>query len=304
VTKIVTGRKPNPKSPIYGERAIDLVFGFLFSDPTVGSYKVDFDMAEYLGVERTVRISNMANAEMIQMKLEDVFGDNPQFTLEMAGKMKEEMLSQLAENRKEEYNSAAGLAMLFDQSGGVLTVDMAKKVAAAMKNSKYIEELIAEIKTGWDRWDNGDGRRDNTLTFQDFYNGFMAPYFGCYRCEDSQQGLRALDLDKDGGIDWFEFKHYLVWAGREYPNVKDAQELLDIAFRYGLIPAMKDEADSLKEEKIEGCVDIRKGKMNGKMNGKSKNWRRKRRIDRLRRIAEKRRINRQRRIDRRSRNKL
>jgi len=249
VTKLVTGKKPNPKQPIYGERALDLVFGFLFSDPTAQG---GFNMAEFLGVKKEVRISNMANAEMIKMKLENVFGINPQFTLEMAGKMKDEMLKIAKEGRKEEYNSVVGLAMLFDQAGGNMTEDMATKVAEGTRNSKYIESLIEEIKKEWDQWDNSDGRRDNKLSFNDFYNGFMAPYFGCYRCEDSQLGLKTLDLDDDGGVDWSEFKYFLVWAGREYPRVESAQELLDIAFRVGLIPAMKDEADNLKKEKKKG----------------------------------------------------
>jgi len=249
VTKLVTGKKPNPKQPIYGERALDLVFGFLFSDPTAQG---GFNMAEFLGVKKEVRISNMANAEMIKMKLENVFGINPQFTLEMAGKMKDEMLKIAKEGRKEEYNSVVGLAMLFDQAGGNMTEDMATKVAEGTRNSKYIESLIEEIKKEWDQWDNSDGRRDNKLSFNDFYNGFMAPYFGCYRCEDSQLGLKTLDLDDDGGVDWSEFKYFLVWAGREYPRVESAQELLDIAFRDGLIPAMKDEADNLKEKKKKG----------------------------------------------------
>jgi len=267
VTKLVTGRKPNPKQPIYGERALDLVFGFLFSDPTAQG---GFNMAEFLGVKKEVRISNMANAEMIKMKLENVFGHNAQFTLELAGKMKDQMLKNAAANRKEEYNSEVGLAMLFDQAGGELTARMAKKVSDSTKNSKFIQTLIEEIKKEWDHWDNSDGRKDNKLSFQDFYRGFMAPYFGCYRCEDSQVGLRCLDMDDDGGIDWFEFKHFLVWAGREYPRVKTAQELLDIAFRDGLIPAMKDEVDKLKDEKKKG------GKRKKRAKGKKKKWKRER----------------------------
>jgi len=246
VTKIVTGRNPNPKQPIYGERALDLVFGFIFSDPTAQG---GFNMAEFLGVKKEVRISNMANADMIKMKLEAVFGKNPQFTEDMGQEMLEQILENATEGRKEEYNSAVGLAMLFDQAGGKLTEKMANIVAEGMKNSKYIAGLIKEIKAEWDQRDNSDGKLDNKLSFEDFYNGFMAPYFGCYRCEDSQQGLRALDMDQDGGIDWFEFRHYLVWAGRQYPDVKNAQQLLDMAFRNGLIPAMKDEADKVREER-------------------------------------------------------
>ena len=48
-------------------------------------------------------------------------------------------------------------------------------------------------------------------------------------------------MDDDGTVDWNEFALYLKWAGREYPDVSDAEELLSIAFRKGLVPAMQDE---------------------------------------------------------------
>ena len=41
--------------------------------------------------------------------------------------------------------------------------------------------MISEVRAMWDEWDLRDGERDDTLTFDAFYNGFMAPYFGCYR---------------------------------------------------------------------------------------------------------------------------
>lgn len=240
VTHLVAGRKPHPEKPIYGEKAVDLVFGYLFADPTAHG---GFDLNEFLGYEPKVRISNVANGEMIKMRLDSEFGSHPEFTLELANKMKEVMLSHAREGKREEYNSTVGLAMLFDQAGGHLTEDMAEVVAKSVSNDRYIEGLIKEIKNEWDIWDNNDGCVDDKLSFEDFYNGFMAPYFGCYRCKDSLQGLKALDMNGDGNIDWFEFRHFLIWAGREYPDVKDAQELQDIAFREGLIPAMVDEVD-------------------------------------------------------------
>ena len=48
-------------------------------------------------------------------------------------------------------------------------------------------------------------------------------------------------MDADGTVDWNEFALYLKWAGRQYPDVKDAEELLSTAFRKGLVPAMQDE---------------------------------------------------------------
>ena len=48
-------------------------------------------------------------------------------------------------------------------------------------------------------------------------------------------------MDADGKVDWNEFALYLKWAGRQYPQTQTAEELLSIAFRKGLVPAMKDE---------------------------------------------------------------
>ena len=52
--------------------------------------------------------------------------------------------------------------------------------------------------------------------------------------------LKAIDMNEDGSVDWNEFALYLKWAAREYPDARDAEELLSIAFRKGLIPAMQD----------------------------------------------------------------
>ena len=63
-----------------------------------------------------------------------------------------------------------------------------------------------------------------------------------FRCDETKQALKAIDMDNEGSVDWNEFALYLKWAGRQYPDVRDAEQLLSIAFRKGLIPAMQDEA--------------------------------------------------------------
>ena len=65
---------------------------------------------------------------MVVTKLKEFFGENEQFTLEMGKAMIEKMLEKLINNDKEEANSMVGLAMLFGQTGGQLTEQMANLI--------------------------------------------------------------------------------------------------------------------------------------------------------------------------------
>lgn len=138
--------------------------------------------------------------------------------------------------------SLVGLAMLFDRSGGTITSAMRDAIAVKNILQPHAQTLLAEVHRRWDLWDCKDEvQGDEMLQYDSFYNGFMTPYFSSYRCSDTRKALQALDMDKDGYVDWNEFSVYLKWAIHEYPDIKDADELLDIAFRKGLIPAMHDE---------------------------------------------------------------
>ena len=138
----------------------------------------------------------------------------------------------------------AGLALLFDRSGGKLTPEMANIIAESHIDCEYCQAHIHHVREIWDEWDLQEEeqfRNDDKLQYQSFYNGFMAPYFGCFSCEDTRKGLKAIDMDNDGQVDWKEFLVYIKWAISEYENFKDVDELLSIVFRKGIIPAMKDE---------------------------------------------------------------
>ena len=90
VTRITTGTDPHIKQPIYGERALDFVFDL---NPD------EFDLAEFFGEPPIVRITTLASPEMIQTRLINLFGKDPQFTLDLALKMKELMLEDLRGGR-------------------------------------------------------------------------------------------------------------------------------------------------------------------------------------------------------------
>jgi len=237
VTQITTGLPPPPKQPVYGARALDMVFGMDQFSPN----EKEFSLAKFFGEEPVMRMTTLASPKMIAKRLQNLFGNDPQFTEEMGKKMKAKMLEDLHANRKEEYMSEVGMAVLFDRSGGKLTEKMQKVVAQVELKSAHAKNLLAEIREMWDEWDIRDGKKDDMIEFDAFYNGFMAPYFGCYRCDETKKALKALDMDSDGVVDWNEFALYLKWAIRQYPQTQTSEELLSIAFRKGLVPAMRDE---------------------------------------------------------------
>jgi len=123
LTEIVTGDVPPPKTVVVGERAMDRVFGFPQFDPEVME---GFSLQEFFGEEPTIRITTMASNKMIKEALEKIFGEDQQFTLQMGTQMKELILEDLKHNRKEEYQSPFGLAMLFDRAGGQMTAKMSE----------------------------------------------------------------------------------------------------------------------------------------------------------------------------------
>ena len=94
VTKITTGENPHKKQVVYGERALDFVFGL--KKVTTG---LDMDMAEFFGEKAPIRITHLSKPPMIQAKLRDLFGENEQFTFEMGGKMMEKMWEDLRDGR-------------------------------------------------------------------------------------------------------------------------------------------------------------------------------------------------------------
>ena len=237
VTEITTGSPSHPKQVIYGERALDWVFDI--KNIAGGTdEKNEFDLAKFFGKKAPVRISAASDARMIHERLVDLFGEDPQFTMEMAQTMKKTMLSDLTHNRKEEYMSKVGIALLFERSGGKLTVKMAE-VIEKVEECEHAQHLINEVRKIWDKWDIEENKKsEDQLLFQSFYNGFMAPYFSSFTCTDTQNALKEIDMHKDGYIDWNEFLVYLKWAMNEYPSIEDVNELLSVAFRMGIIPAM------------------------------------------------------------------
>ena len=150
ITKITTGREPHPNQIVYGERAFDLSFDL----GGIGGGRLadgEFDMAAFFGEERPIRITTVSSPAMIQQRMINLFGDDEQFTEDMAMQMKKVMQEDLNSNRKEEYMSEAGLIVLFDRAGGKLTEKMGG-VAAKVEVNPQHANLISEVHTMWDTW--------------------------------------------------------------------------------------------------------------------------------------------------------
>ena len=97
--------------------------------------------------------------------------------------------------------SSVGLAVLFNQAGGSMTEALQNEIEKLEITGPHAANLIAQIREQWDIWDLKDEvQGDDQLEYDSFYNGFMAPYFACYRCLDTKKALQALDMDADNQI--------------------------------------------------------------------------------------------------------
>ena len=138
---------------------------------------------------------------MILDALVDAFGKDSHFTIERAEKMHTTMMEDLENNRKEDYTSKVGLALLFDKAGGKITTAMEEIIVNMKSKSAEDEIAIKEVRELWDHWAHKDKvKHDDCLPFDSFYHGFMIPYFGCYRCSDTRKALQAIDMDNDGSL--------------------------------------------------------------------------------------------------------
>ena len=242
VTMITTGLPPHSKQIIYGERALDLTS---FKSGGITGYTngdTDLDLAKFFGEKPSVRISTMSTADMIVRRLVDVFGEDPQFTLEVGERMIQVMLDDLRDNRKEEYMSLANITVLFSRSGGHMTKTMAEIIGKEDVGSEHLKGLIAKVRDIWNEMTLKEGNhKENQMEFQSFYNGFMTPYFDCFKCDETTKALQEIDMNYDGYVDWTAFQVYLKWAMHQYPNIQNTDELLSVVFRKGIITAMHED---------------------------------------------------------------
>ena len=240
VTTETTGMLPKPSQVVYGQRALDVVLDF--EQP---AKEDNINIITFLGEKPIVRLSCTSSYSMIQDQLVNVFGPNPQFTIERAEKMHKVMVQDLISSRKEEYFSKAGLAMLFERSGGKITDKMRVIIDQMKTKSVKNEMLIAEVRGIWDEWDHpkttSQGDHSSCLDYNTFYNVFMSLYLGCYRCMETKKALQGIDMVSDGHVEWTKLLAYLKWALNEYPEINDVEDLLSVTFCKGVIPCIQEE---------------------------------------------------------------
>ena len=146
VTKITTKSAPHPMQIIYGERATDLVFA------RGGLIGAGFDLSNFFGMKEEQRITTLATPDMIVTRLKYLFGDNEQFTKEIAGRMKEEMIKDLNLDIKSEYHSAYGIVILFERAGGKATPEMLHALETHKSNIEIHNSIRTAIHDEWNKF--------------------------------------------------------------------------------------------------------------------------------------------------------
>ena len=240
VTKITTGMPPHSRQCVSGERIFDISFNF--GGIAGGVYNEnEFDMAKFFSAKRPIRMNTLVTEEMILEDLNEYFGEHAEFTQERGELMKAKMYEDLINNRKEEYMTPVGLALLFDRTGGHITPAMRDVIAECKQTTPQAKMLIAQLR---DKWDTYNTRKEelgaDKLDYRTFYSCFMKSYFTSLSYSDAQKAMNTLDMDMDGEIDWNEFLVYVKWAINQYPSICDLTELLSVTFKQGIISAIQD----------------------------------------------------------------
>ena len=243
VTKITTGILPHPRQCLYGERALDSVFDFGGIAGGRSSLH-SFDLADFFGEVQPIRVSTLSSTDMLKRQMIKTFGYNVDFTEEIMRFMKKRMVQDLVGNRKEEYMSPVGLALLFDRAGGHLNAKMRNVIDKWDISTPYWEVLRSQLRNIWDELDGSEEtsqQGDDALEFDTFFQRFLKPYYPTIKSGDARKALKALDMDNDGKVEWSECMVYVKWAIYEYPDISDLEELLSVTFKKGLFMAMQDE---------------------------------------------------------------
>ena len=123
-------------------------------------------------------------------------------------------------NMEREHMSPVGLAILWDSVFGSFTPEMRKIVDGQDKHLEEQEKLLLEAETVFRYYLHEDEEdiKGLALDFSSFYAAYLQPYIGCFACPRTRFVIDAIDLDKDGSVQWEEWRFWFLWALREYPS--------------------------------------------------------------------------------------
>jgi hypothetical protein len=270
VTQLVTGKPAPSRQIVYGPRAVDAVFDFP-GEPC--SWKPDrwadanrdgvedaddkFTLAAFLGFdEMPIRITLLSTPEMVIHRLTKLFGQSDVYTPAIVEKMLALIEQDLIANRKEDYSSPVGLAVLlcravgkdqvpskvwdyFNATQGVSFDDV--DYAASSQSLEIlvdIEQTFRDIAAKTGSTDNLN-EMNPRLDYPCFYHAFLQEFFGCFTCPCTVKVIDALDRDDNERISWFEWRFWLIWALREHgetDDIRTADDLIASVVRRALLP--------------------------------------------------------------------
>ena len=112
----------------------------------------------------------------------------------VVGVMKQKMVDDLLANRKEEYTSPVGLALLFDRAGGHLNARMRDVIDTCEINTPQAKIIVNQLRAILDKFDEKEEisqQGDNALEFETFFRGFMKHYFSSIDCEETKKAMNT-----------------------------------------------------------------------------------------------------------------
>jgi hypothetical protein len=246
ITFISTKKVPHDKQELYGPRALDVLW-------SNGMRKNSFDELKFFKKKSIIRVSTFTTPELFTIHLSDVFGHSPSdWSIDVTTKMQLTIREDLLTGKKYDYQFSPGLFDLYQRSGGIEYLDeMVNKVNN--DNTREIGDnhaLIIELHEYFKSFSkSNEGINDETLSYDSFYNAFLAKYISSTKSSLFHDIITFLDINKNGCIHWNEILINAKWALFEYPVESqswDIVKLIEVVFEERILPYVIQEASKLR----------------------------------------------------------
>ena len=127
-------------------------------------------------------------------RLRQCFGDCPEFTEDVAAKMLEQMRQELEQNLEFEHTSPMGIDLLWHRTVGSVHPKMLNYCTESAEATRIQGDLLEEARKCFA--DNLEEGR-TFMEYQQFYDAYLQPYFGCFTCPETRYVLDCIELDGD-----------------------------------------------------------------------------------------------------------